>query len=241
MTRPVPACTYDFLRQREGLKLIASADVGGTMDAGYGHDDATLKPGQAITQAQAELWLKQDVAVAAGRLAKVVDEAVILSLTDNQYAALLSFVFNLGCDPSWTLWKVLNARDYDHVPEQMMRFVYCKGAKVQGLVNRRAAEVQLWSMAEPGSVPDDPSSAVTRTEATPPLPAKTDITHIITAATAAVGAVPVAAKTVSDAVTPYADKSPLVAHMVAILATVAAVATVVLLGLGWLKNRRANT
>ncbi len=37
--------------------------------------------------------------------------------------------------------------------------------------NRREAEVVLWSTLEPGSVPDEPSSAATRHAETPPTPA----------------------------------------------------------------------
>jgi lysozyme len=238
--RAVPDCAVQFVKAHEGCKLTAYLDSGNLLTVGYGHTGTSVKAGQTIPQSMADLYLSEDLAVAAKRLCGVVSEPVLLELTDNQYAALISFVFNLGCQPAWTIWKTLNARDFDHVPEQMMRFVYCGGKKVQGLVNRRAAEVALWSTEEPGSVPDVPSSAVTRTEATPPLPAKTDLAHVIGAATAAVGAVPVAAKAVSDAVSPYADKSPLVGHMIAILATVAAVATVVLLGLAWLKSKRAT-
>jgi GH24 family phage-related lysozyme (muramidase) len=241
--RAVPDTAYAFVREKEGLKLSVSADIGGTLDAGYGHDVTGLRSGQGITQRQAELWLKQDLNTAAARLSKVVDEAVLLALTDNQYAALLSFVFNLGCQPTWTIWKTLNARDFDHVPEQMMRFVYCKGNKVQGLVNRRAAEVALWSTQEPGSVPDVPSSAVTRAEATPPLPAKPQSVkaHVVTAVCAAGAYCAQYAKPVKDAADQLAafTGAPVIAHLSQILLTAAGIATLAGLVVAFLKNKQA--
>jgi lysozyme len=241
--RSVPDCAINFIKSHEGLKLTASADIGGAMDAGYGHDEPTLKPGQQITERQAELWLQLDLNTAATRLSKVVEEPVILALTDNQYGALLSFVFNLGCQPGWTIWKVLNARDFDHVPEQMMRFVYCKGKKVQGLVNRRAAEVQLWSTEEPGSIPDQPSSAVTRAADTPPLPAQPALStgHVIAGCVAAAGGVAEGAKQVTQIIQPYADKSDLVQHALSYAATAGAAAAVAVAFLMWLQHRQAKT
>jgi lysozyme len=241
--RAVPDCTAPFVKTVEGCKLTASPDVAGHMDAGYGHDDASLTAGHAVTQAQADAWLAEDLNTAAQRLAGVVDEAVILDLTDNQYAALISFVFNLGAKPEWSLWKLLNARDYDHVPEQMMRFVYAGGVKVQGLVNRRAAEVRLWSTAEPGSVPDTPSSAVTRAVDTPPLPGRTQSikAHVVTAVCAAGALCTQYAQPVKDAADQLAafSGSHIISHISEILLTVAGLATLAGLVSAMLKNKQA--
>lgn len=242
--RAVPDCAASFVRAHEGLKLVASPDIAGHMDAGYGHDEPTLTAGQAITQRQADLWLADDLNKAAASVCAILQEPVLLDLTDNQYAALISFVFNVGPNPSATLWKVLNARDYDHVPEQLMRWVYAGGNKVQGLVNRRSAEVQLWSTAEPGSVPDQPSSAVTRTADTPPLPAKpTGIkAHVI----ACVGVVGAACTTYAAPVKNAADQlaafsgSHIISHVSEALLTVAGIATLGGIAAGWLKNRQAK-
>jgi lysozyme len=242
--RPVPNCAYAFLKQHEGLKLTASADVGGTMDAGYGHTDPTLKTGQTITQRQADLWLKRDVAKAAASVCALVSEPVLLDLTENQYAALISFVFNLGPNPKATIWKLINARDHDHVPAEFMRWVYCKGKKLQGLVNRRAAEVALWSTEEPGSVPDDPSSAVTRNADTPPLPAKKQgiASHVIACGAAACAAI----ANYSDPIKKGADSlaafagAPIIAHVVEILLTIGGIAALAGFVATLLKNRAAR-
>ena len=121
---------------------------------------------------RAEAWLREDLETAARRLGAVVSAEVVAELTEHQYAALLSFVFYLGASPKWTIWKRLNARQFDQVPVEMARFVYVGKTKLQGLVKRRAAEIALWSTEEPGSAPDAPPSSYTRAEATPPAAAE---------------------------------------------------------------------
>jgi ribosomal protein L14E/L6E/L27E len=41
--------------------------------------------------------------------------------------------------------KVLNLGKYEEVPGQFKRWVYSGGKKVNGLVNRRENEIQLWN------------------------------------------------------------------------------------------------
>jgi lysozyme len=124
--------------------------------------------GREITKDEALGLLAEDLHTAASRLGANVRRDVILDLTENQYAALLSFVHNLGANPKWTIWKRLNARQFDQVPLEMMKFVNAGGKKVQGLVNRRADEVKLWSLGEPGSTAEPVPSSVTRSSPTPP-------------------------------------------------------------------------
>jgi len=241
--RPLPAVAADFVARHEGVRYRAYQDAGGVWTVGYGHTGPEVHAGTVITDKQALKFLEADLIVAASRLAAVVKREVIDALTENQYAALLSFVFNLGADPTWTIWKRLNARAFDEVPVQMSRFVYVGKVKVKGLVNRRAAEVALWSTAEPGSVEDDaPPSSVTRDEVTPPasmaLPASQS-KSIVTTCAATVATAGVAVGEVIKAVTPYATQSPLVGHAVSTLAIVAAGLAAAGALFVFLKNRQA--
>ena len=247
MTRAVPQAAIDLVKQVEGLRLTAYQDVAGVWTIGYGHANADA--GVIINAAQAAILLQEDLQTAAERLAGVVDEAVILILTDNQYSALLSFVFNLGANPSWTIWKVLNAKQFDQVPAQLIRFVYAGNppVKVQGLVNRRTAEINLWSLDEPGSVDTSPSSSVTRATATPAVPIDPAPKGIAVLATAAVttvaAAVPQlqgAVQAVSDAVTPYRDSAAILGHVASALAVGAAGLAVAALGFKYLRDRQSK-
>ena len=245
--RPVPQCALDFLREHEGCVLRVYDDarpayvlkVGddpvGTLTAGYGHTGSELHASLEVTQAKAEIWLAQDAGAAARKVGAIIGQ-VVDELTEHQWAALISFAFNVGADPKWTIWKRLKARQFDQVPLELMRFVNARGKKLQGLVNRRAAEVALWSTDEPGSVPVDLPSSVTRLETTPPTKADPTPAHKSGGVLAAVGAacagVVSAAKDILTPdnanhalglIQPYADKSPIVAHMSQGIATVGAV------------------
>ena len=239
--RPIPQDAIDIITRWEGCKLKAYLDSVNVPTIGYGHIDG-VRLGQKITQEQAVSFLRADLRNTAAKLARVVREDVIEELPDNRYAALLSFVFNLGANPGWTIWKKLNARAYDEIPSQMVRFNRAGGKIVRGLVNRRADEVKLWleDEADDEVIP----SHVTRTTPTPPAPAVakplTQSKSFLAAASSAVTAAGAGIGAVSKAVDPFADKSELVGNAVATLAVLGAVLAVVTLFLLWLKNRQAH-
>jgi lysozyme len=83
--------------------------------------------------------------------AEAIKHCVKVPLTQNQYDALASFIFNLGASAfkSSTALKKLNKHLYDEVPEQLMRWnkarVNGKLIPLAGLTRRRAAEAALFS------------------------------------------------------------------------------------------------
>ena len=94
-----------------------------------------VKQDQTITQQQAEAFLQQDLAEA---------EAAVngrgLALTDNQFAALVSFTFNLGAG---NLAKLLK-NGLAAVPDRIPLFDHAGGKALPGLTRRRAAEPALY-------------------------------------------------------------------------------------------------
>lgn len=240
--RPIPQTAVDFVAAHEGFRAKAYRDVADVWTIGYGHAGAT--EGQTITKAEARDLLLSDLQTARTRLYARIG-AVVEDLTDNQYAALLSFVFNLGAGATWTIWKRLKARQFDQVPLEMMKFVNAGGKKVQGLVNRRADEVKLWSLGEPGSTVAHVPSTVTRATPTPPTPADpvspSRSAAIITSAAAAVTAAPPMVNQVIAAVQPYAAHSEVVQRMLGGLAVIGAVLAIAGLALMWSHKRRARS
>ena len=75
-----------------------------------------------------------------------VNDMVNVDLTQNQFDALVSWVFNLGPAnlAASTLLKVLNAKDYEGVPAQIKRWNKAGGKVLQGLIRRREAEALLF-------------------------------------------------------------------------------------------------
>lgn len=134
-----------LIKQWEGCRLEAYQDIGGVWTIGYGHTK-TAQPGMKITQADAERLLREDLSNYEGSVASAVD----VTLTDNQFAALVSWTYNIGVSAMRrsTLIKKLNAGDYASVPLELAKWNKVKGRVVPGLSNRRAAEAGLWARGE---------------------------------------------------------------------------------------------
>jgi lysozyme len=100
-----------------------------------------VKPGDTIEPVEAVSKALRDVQKFEGAL----KECVKVPLSQNEYDAFVSFAYNLGpkafCNS--TLVAKLNKEDYEGACNEMSRWVYVKGRKVQGLVNRREKERRL--------------------------------------------------------------------------------------------------
>lgn len=147
----------ELLSQWEGIETKVYRDVAGLPTIGVGHlltkDELTsgkivingqqVKYEDGLTHAQIIALLGQDLAT----FEKAVNDSVQVTLQQHQYDALVSFAFNVGASAfrSSTLLKRLNEGKYDDVPDQLKRWVFSGGQKVQGLINRRNHEIQLWN------------------------------------------------------------------------------------------------
>ena len=145
MARRVNQSALDLIKQWEGLRLEAYRDVAGVLTVGFG-STRDVRPGMRISEAQAVERLRADLAVAEGAVERLVD----VPLNDNQFGALVSFVFNVGqgAFAGSTLLRRLNAGEYDAVPGELAKWNKARvGGRLQpvaGLSNRRAAEAGLW-------------------------------------------------------------------------------------------------
>jgi len=162
-TPPIPQAAVDLAKHFEGLYLTAYRCPAGVPTIGWGHTDGVTEADigrRRITKAEAEAFLAADLAEAAA----IVDRAVTTPLTDNQFAALVSFVFNVGSGrrargedpgkdgfaflktgkPSTMLVK-LNASDYAGAATEFPKWKFGGGKELPGLVARRAAEAVLFA------------------------------------------------------------------------------------------------
>ena len=110
--------------------------------------DAKAVYPQGITRFKAEALLSDDIAAFVAELTRILAaDDINLALNDNQFAALLSFVFNIGIGAfeRSTLLQRLRERRFDDVPHQLRRWTRAGGGKVlAGLKRRREAEARLW-------------------------------------------------------------------------------------------------
>lgn len=121
----------------EGLRLQVYNDLNGYPTIGYGHK---LQAGEAypngITQEQADALFTQDCVP----FEKQID-SLELTLTQGQYDALFSFLYNLGI----SALKTMLGHGLDQVPQQLPRWVNAGGKQQPGLVARRNQEVVWWN------------------------------------------------------------------------------------------------
>jgi lysozyme len=144
MTRMVNPAGLQLVKSFEGCRLEAYQDGVGIWTIGYGHTNG-VKHGDTCSQHQADEWLEQDLITAEDAVSRLVK----VPLTDNEFAALVSFTFNLGQGAlaHSTLLKKLNAGEHAAVPDQIKLWDHVAGKVCTGITKRRAAEAELWSRA----------------------------------------------------------------------------------------------
>ena len=142
-----------IIKDFEGLRLNAYRCSAGVLTIGYGHTGG-VKEGDKITREEAEATFKRDVA----RFEMIVEKAVKVPLTSNQFSALVSFCFNVGPgakgvkdgfvtlkngNPS-TMLRKLNEGDYVGAASQFNLWIKAGGKTSNGLVRRRKVEMNLF-------------------------------------------------------------------------------------------------
>ena len=131
----------EFIKAHEGLRLDAYLCPAGVPTIGYGHT-YNVKIGDRITAGQSERFLIGDLIVAETEINRYG-----FDLTQNQFDALVSFVYNIGAGNfrSSTLLKRLKANPNDpDIANQFKRWVYGGGKVLPGLVRRRNDEAKLY-------------------------------------------------------------------------------------------------
>lgn len=125
------------VRNEEGLRLQVYICAGGKATIGYGHK---LKVGESfpngITKTQAEQLFQRDISTAES----VINKYVKVLLTQNQYDALVEFVFNIGSEyfRKSTILKRLNERKFDEAANEFGRWIYAGGKICEALISRRS-------------------------------------------------------------------------------------------------------
>ena len=128
-----------LIEQFEGLRLTAykASRRDKYYTIGYGHYGADVKQGMTISEAQAEAYLRQDVAEAEAEVNKYSG----YGWNQNQFDALVSFAYNVGNIDGLTN---NGKRSVAEISAKLPEYVYSGGVKLEGLVRRRAAEKALF-------------------------------------------------------------------------------------------------
>lgn len=137
----------DLVKKFEGASLKAYRDISGIWTIGYGltsyPSGKKVAQGDTITQKQADSYFQQVLQ----KFAQGVEDSVKVPVNNNQFAALVSFAYNvgLGAFRKSTLLKKVNANPKDEsIRAEFMKWVNAGGKPSRGLTNRRRIESDLY-------------------------------------------------------------------------------------------------
>ena len=131
----------DLIKKHEGFRSKAYRCSANVLTIGFGHT-LNVKSTDVIDKAQAEVFLRQDVEFAE----KEVNRHN-LNINQNQFDALVSFVFNLGVGNfarSTLLRKIKSDPNDPTIRKEFERWIYAGGEILNGLVRRRKEESDLY-------------------------------------------------------------------------------------------------
>ena len=131
----------DLIKHFEGCELKAYKCPAGVWTIGYGHTKG-VEPGDEWSEDHANHMLEVELEEYEGYVSKYVTAP----LGQNQFDALVSWTYNLGGGnlSASTMLKVLNAGEYEEVPNQMLRWNKAGGKVLEGLTRRRQAEADMF-------------------------------------------------------------------------------------------------
>lgn len=137
----------DLIKRFEGCKLKAYKCPAGVWTIGYGNtfyeDGTKVKEGDVITQERADELF--DIII--NDFARMTDALVKSNVTENNFAAIVSFTFNVGTGnlKKSTLLKKVNANPKDpSIRAEFNKWVRANNVVLKGLVRRREAEAKLY-------------------------------------------------------------------------------------------------
>jgi lysozyme len=136
----------DFIKKFEDLRLESYLPTPNDVwTIGYGTTRIGGRPvvqGEKITPRQATEYFREDIL----KFQKAVNDLVKVELTQNQFDALVSLVYNIGIGAfsKSTLLKKLNNGDYSGASREFKRWNKQSGRVLKGLTKRRNEEAEIF-------------------------------------------------------------------------------------------------
>lgn len=132
----------NLIKSFESCRLTAYKDASGTLTIGWGHtgtvDGKPIVSGMTITQEKADSLFDSDLV----RFENIVNAYNSkYHFTSNEFSALVSFAYNVGSIKQLT---ANGTRSKKAIADAMLKYVYSKGVKLNGLVRRRQKERELF-------------------------------------------------------------------------------------------------
>ena len=134
-----------LLKKSEACRLTSYQDKGGIWTIGWGSTGSDIHYGLTWTQEQCDDRLKHDLLA----FEDGINDHLKVTLTSNQFSALVVFTYNVGLGALYTshLFKFINESNFTTAAEQFGRWNMVHGIVDKGLIQRRAAERDLFLKA----------------------------------------------------------------------------------------------
>jgi len=141
----------ELIKAEEGWRSRAYRDTGGIWTIGYGHTSAAglpkVKQGMKITRAEGEKIFREDL-----RKFERACTRLLPDLNENQFAAMVSFCYNVGVSKfrKSSVYEQAKAGNHKRVPQRLNLWVKGRNRQgklvtLRGLVRRRATEGALYA------------------------------------------------------------------------------------------------
>lgn len=138
----------EFIKQLEGFRALPYQCSAGKWTIGYGHTEGVTKDTKEVNLIDAENLLLEDIE----EVEETLNHCVALELSQNEFNALASLVFNIGKTKFLysTLIRKLNAHDKLGASKEFLKWVYERNPETKepvvskGLKFRREKEQALF-------------------------------------------------------------------------------------------------
>ena len=133
----------ELIKKYEGFSPQKYLCPAGKATIGYGHVIQSGETYTMLTEKEALALLDQDADIAEN----TVNNLVKVPLNQNQFDALVSLVYNWGSGNFLRSQLLQKINNNDYIGARMGFLKVCKvrGKTIQGLVNRRVAEANLFN------------------------------------------------------------------------------------------------
>lgn len=132
-----------LLREVEGFRAEPYLDAAGYWTVGIGHKIGKVKPAGKISEEQIKEWEDEDIEEAA----MAVNNSVSVTLTQDQFDALVIFAFNIGAS-AFSSCGTIQQLNQGNTHEFFFRWIQWNkvtknGVRIpdEGLVKRRIKEI----------------------------------------------------------------------------------------------------
>jgi lysozyme len=135
----------NLIKEFEGFRATAYICPAGVVTVGYGTTRIkgnAVQLGTTITTDEADVLLEEDLK----KFEDAVNQNVRVEITQNQFDALVAFVYNVGAGnfKKSTLLKKINAEDFTVAADEFLKWNKAGGKVLKGLTRRRTAERELF-------------------------------------------------------------------------------------------------